>query len=93
MRTAVGKSFSPDRGLGRTWSPMLETIATREHEPGAKVEWDLAPQMQVTLAKRQHIRANFGVRFPINNFNSRAVELGFYLLWDWFDGGFLQGWR
>lgn len=92
-RTVVGKSFSPEGGLGRTWSPMVEFLGMREYESGAKVEWDMAPQMQVTLSKRQHIRANFGVRFPVNNFNSRAVQLGFYLLWDWLDGGIREGWR
>lgn len=93
FRSAVGKSFSPDHDLGRIWTPMLELVTAREYETGAKVEWDLAPQMQVTLSRRQHIRANAGVKFPVNNFNGRAIEIGFYLLWDWFDGGFLQGWR
>jgi mono/diheme cytochrome c family protein len=92
-RTAAGKSFSPDGGLGRTWSPMLELLGMREYESGAKVEWDVAPQVQVTLSKRQHIRANFGVRIPVNNFNNRAVQIGFYLLWDWLDGGIREGWR
>jgi hypothetical protein len=93
VRTAIGKSISPDRGLGRTWSPMVEFIMTREHEAGQRNNWDIAPQMQVTLARRQHIRASGGMRFPVNNRLGRSVEVGFYLLWDWFDGGFLDGWK
>jgi mono/diheme cytochrome c family protein len=93
VRIAAGKTFRVQNGLGRAWTPIVELLNAREYQPGAKHEWDLAPQFQVTLNQRQNIRANFGVRFPLNNFNSRAIELGFYLLWDWFDGGFLEGWK
>lgn len=93
IRSAFGKTLRQEKGMGRAWTPMLEFLATREIQRRSKTEYDIAPQVQVTLAQRQHIRANFGVRIPVNNFNSRAVELGFYLLWDWFDGGFLDGWK
>jgi hypothetical protein len=29
---------------------------------------------------------------PMTERDSRATELVFYLLWDWFDGGVLEGW-
>jgi mono/diheme cytochrome c family protein len=93
IRTAIGKTFREEQGVDRAWSPMLEILAARDLQAGARTEIDIAPQMQVTLAQRQHVRANFGVRIPVNNFNSRNVELGFYLLWDWFDGGFRDGWH
>lgn len=91
-RTALGRSFSQGGGFGRTWSPMVELLASRAFETGAKINWDIVPQMQVTLNTRQHIMANFGVRVPATNTTRRPVQFMFYLLWDWFDGGFREGW-
>ncbi|HTM50020.1 MAG TPA: cytochrome c [Bryobacteraceae bacterium] len=92
-RTVLGKSFTQGMGFGRLWSPMVEALADRELQAGAKTNWDLLPQIQVTLSKRQHVRADFGVRFPLNNTRGRATQALFYLLWDWFDGGLRDGWR
>jgi hypothetical protein len=92
-RTTLGKTFSQEAGRGRSWSPMLEILADREFATGEKVNWDLLPQLQVTLSRRQHIMANIGVRIPVNNTASRSTQLMFYLLWDWFDGGLREGWR
>jgi len=92
-RTAVGKTFAQDGGLGRAWTPMVEVLAARELETGATTSWDVLPQLQVTLSKRQHIMANVGVRFPVTDSGSRTTEVLFYVLWDWFDGGFLEGWK
>lgn len=92
-RSTVGKTFSQQMGRGRSWSPMLEILADREFATGEKVNWDLLPQFQVTLSRRQHIMANIGVRIPVNNTASRSTRLMFYLLWDWFDGGLREGWR
>ena len=50
------------------------------------------PQMQVTLNTRQHVMLNVGVRLPLNEAESRDAELVVYVLWDWFDGGFFDGW-
>ncbi len=92
-RTVLGKKFAPDRGLGRLWSPMVELLADRELAAGERVNWDIVPQFQVTLSRRQHLRANFGLRFPINDFGPRPTQVLFYLLWDWFDGSLLTGWK
>jgi mono/diheme cytochrome c family protein len=91
-RAAVGKSLAQNRGFGRAWTPMVELLADREFEPGAKTNWDVLPQLQVTLSRRQHIMANFGVRVPASNTAGRPVQVMFYLLWDWFDGGLREGW-
>lgn len=91
-RTAIGKTFTQGGGFGRMWTPMVEVLGARELETGALAEWDLLPQMQVTLSRRQHIRANFGVRVPVSNTAGRSTEIVFYLLWDWFDGGLREGW-
>ena len=85
-------AIAQENGLGRLWSPMVELLADRELATGEKVNWDVLPQLQVTLSRRQHIRANIGVRFPVNNTGSRSTQLVFYLLWDWFDGGLRDGW-
>jgi mono/diheme cytochrome c family protein len=90
-RAAAGASFTEGR-FGRTWSPMVEVLGVRELSTGAPSEWDLLPQMQVTLSKRQHVMASVGVRVPLTQTSSRPTRLLFYVLWDWFDGGILEGW-
>lgn len=90
-RIGVGGSVSQGE-WGRTWSPMLEVLAARELESGAATHWDLVPQVQVTLSTRQHIMANVGVRVPVNDASSRATQVLFYVLWDWFDGPLFGGW-
>jgi hypothetical protein len=71
---------------------MIEGLASRDLEQGATTKWDLVPQMQVTLSKRQHVMLNVGFRFPVNERSGRQGEFLMYLLWDWFDGGLLSGW-
>ncbi len=92
FNTAIGQSFGANHGLGRLWSPMFEFLAARDLVDKAKTNWDVVPQMQVTISKRQHIRANLGVRVPVNNTSGRQVQIVFYLLWDWFDGRLNEGW-
>jgi hypothetical protein len=74
------------------WSPMLEFLADRDFQPGATTNWDLLPEMQVTISKRQHIRANAGIRIPATNTTGRSAQIVFYLLWDWQDGRLNEGW-
>ncbi|MCC7173885.1 MAG: cytochrome c [Bryobacterales bacterium] len=92
-RTVLGKSFAPDGGRGRLWSPMVELLADRELAAGERVNWDVVPQFQVTLSRRQHIRANIGIKLPVNDFGPRSTQILFYLLWDTFDGRILDGWK
>ena len=91
LRLALGKSFQEGR-WGRVWSPMVEVLSARELASGEDVSWDLVPQVQVTLNTRQHVMANVGVRVPMNDTQSRDTQVIVYLLWDWFDGGFFEGW-
>jgi mono/diheme cytochrome c family protein len=91
-RGLIGKSFMPQR-FGRTWSPLVEILGARELGTDARVEWDVVPQMQVTLSRRQHIMLNGGVRIPVTERNGRDTQVLIYLLWDWFDGGFFDGWH
>jgi mono/diheme cytochrome c family protein len=91
-RAALGKSFTEGR-FGRSWSPIVELLAARDLEEGATIQWDLVPQMQVTLSRRQHIMINAGLRFPLSARSGRSTQVITYFLWDWFDGGLLDGWR
>ena len=88
----MGKTFAQNRGFGRIWTPMVEFLADRDLQAAAKTNWDIVPQMQVSLSKRQHIKANAGIRTPVNNTFGRATQILFYVLWDWFDGGLREGW-
>ena len=56
-------------------------------------EWDVVPQMQVSLSKLQHVLMSVGVRLPVNEREERKPQLLTYLLWDWFDGGLFQFWK
>ena len=90
-RAALGKSIAEGR-WGRTWSPMVELLGAREFVSGEPTLWDVVPQVQVTLSRRQHIMANIGVRLPMNHTATRQSQLWCYVLWDWFDGRLLEGW-
>jgi mono/diheme cytochrome c family protein len=91
LRFALGRTFTSGR-WGRAWSPMVELLGGRELADGAETDWDIAPQMQVTLNTRQHVMLNAGVRTPLNNREDRETQVIVYLLWDWFDGGLFAGW-
>lgn len=92
-RAAVGKTFAADNGFGRAWSPMVEILGARELVSGAKTQWDIVPQLQVSLSQRQHVLANFGARVPLTDSGPRDTQFVFYILWDWFDGPITEGWR
>ena len=71
---------------------MVEFLANRDLVDGAKTDWDVMPEMQVTLSKRQHIRADLGYRAPFTDTKGRQGQVNFYILWDWADGKFWEGW-
>jgi cytochrome c553 len=92
FNSTIGQSFAADHGLGRLWSPMCEVDANRNLVDAAKTDWDVLPQVQVTISKRQHIRGDIGLRIPATNTAGRQKQLMFYLLWDWADGKLTKGW-
>jgi mono/diheme cytochrome c family protein len=92
-RAAFGKGFNQNHGLGRLWSPMVELLADRDLQTGTRTNFDVLPQFQVTLSKRQHVRFNLGLRIPAANTRGRQMQVVFYLLWDWFDGKLWEGWK
>lgn len=89
-RAVVGKTVTQG-SWGRAWSPMIEILGATELDTGDTV-WDVVPQVQITLNTRQHVMANIGVRVPVTESGSRSTQLLMYLLWDFFDGGLLEGW-
>jgi mono/diheme cytochrome c family protein len=91
-RLAAGRQIYQGH-FGRSWAPMIELLGSKELDSHANTHWDIVPQFQVSLSKRQHVRLNVGVRIPVNDTDVRETQYGVYLLWDWFDGGFFEGWR
>ena len=67
-------------------------LAARELASGEDVNFDIVPQIQITLDKRQHIMLNIGVRTALNNRSREDTQVMFYVLWDWFDGTLFEGW-
>ena len=53
LRTAIGTTFAQDRGFGRAWSPQVEVLWARPL--GEASEWDVVPQLQISLSKLQHV--------------------------------------
>lgn len=88
-RTAIGKTYARQR-WGRAWSPMVEVLGAKPI--GAEPEWDVVPQMQVSLSGLQHVLLNVGLRIPVSDRERRNKTVMVYLLWDWFDGGLFSNW-
>ena len=91
LRTSIGTTLAQDRGFGRAWSVQVETLWARPE--GGPSEWDVAPQVQITLSKLQHVMVAAGVRIPLNEREDRPVQALVYLLWDWFDGSLFKYWK
>ena len=91
VRTALGYTLAQDQGFGRAWSPMVEVLVAKPG--GGATEWDLVPEMQVSVSKLQHVLLNAGVRIPLNGREERKPEVLVYVLWDWFDGGLFDFWK
>ena len=91
LRSAIGFTYMTDRGFGRSWSPQVEVLWARPF--GSESEWDVVPQLQVTLSKIQHVVIAGGVRIPVDAHGERGTAIVSYLLWDWFDGPFTSFWK
>ena len=91
LRAAMGRSFRSD-SVGHMWTPMVELSGSRDLESGAKTDWDVVPQVQVTLSRRRHVRADLGWLVPVTDTAGRSREVMLYVLWDTADGGLLEGW-
>jgi mono/diheme cytochrome c family protein len=93
FRAALGTSVGQGPlGLGRLWSPMLEISGNHDLTGGAATQWSIVPELQVTLNRRQHVRAALGYSIPLNQQATQPQQFVAYFLWDWFDGGLFSGW-
>jgi mono/diheme cytochrome c family protein len=74
--------------------PGVELTATAPFEPGERdaLQWTVLPQLNFGLSRRGHVRAAAGVELPLND-RTYDFRLHFYLLWDFADGMFWEGWR
>ena len=90
-RVGFGGTVAQDHGYGRAWSPMVEVLWARETY--RESEWDVVPQLQITLSKLQHVMVSGGVRIPVTERWERHPQVLTYLLWDWFDGGLFEFWK
>jgi mono/diheme cytochrome c family protein len=91
LRSALGRTFTL-QPHGRVWVPMVEVIGILDFGSTTELDLDIVPQIQIPLNRRQHVRMNLGVSIPVTRHDERATRVGTYLLWDWFDGGFFEGW-
>lgn len=91
LRTALGTSIMQDRGFGRAWSPQVEILWARPS--GGTSEWDVVPQVQITLSKLQHVMMAAGARIPLNERDERSTQVLVYMLWDWYDGSMFDFWK
>ena len=91
LRTAIGTTFAQDQGFGRAWSPQVEVLWARPQ--GESSEWDVVPQLQITLSKLQHVMVAGAVRIPVTQRSERPTQALVYLLWDWYDGSFFDFWK
>ncbi len=82
----------------RSVFPALELVADVPFERGAgadrkeAVQFVVTPQVRIGLNRRGHVALNVGAEFPLNDrdrFDWRAYA---YLIWDFADGGFFEGW-
>ena len=92
LKGVFGRTWTTGGPFGRAWTPMLGVLGSKDLGSGGDTHWDLVPQLQVTLNTRQHVTGSFGFRVPASDSSTRETQFVFYLLWDWFDGGVLEGW-
>lgn len=92
-RGALGRTFKKG-GVGRAFSPMIEVLGESEiTDETTTADWNLVPGFQLALSKRQHIRLGAGLSIPVTDADTRPLDCMVYLIWDWYDGGFMEGWK
>lgn len=78
--------------------PALEIVAEVPFERGTgaarkdAVQLSVLPQARIGLNKRGNIALNVGVELPINDTDRYDWRGYIYFIWDFADGGLLEGW-
>ena len=84
--------------LPRNVFPALEVVAEMPFERGTgsarkdTVQVSLLPQARIGLNKRGNIALNVGVELPVNDTDRYDWRGYVYFIWDFADGGLLEGW-
>lgn len=84
--------------MPRAFFPGLELVAELPFERGSgpdrksSVQLSVLPQVRIGLSKRGHVAINAGVELPINDTDRYDWRAYAYLIWDFADGGFFDGW-
>jgi mono/diheme cytochrome c family protein len=78
----------------RSINPAVELTAHVPFHPGDRdsVQWTVLPHLNIGLNRRGNVRAAAGVEFPLSD-QDYEWRFQFYLLWDFADGMFWEGWR
>lgn len=82
----------------RSVFPGLEMVAELPFERGtgpdrkSAVQLSVLPQVRIGLSKRGHVAVNAGVELPLNDSDRYDWRAYAYLIWDFADGGFFDGW-
>jgi hypothetical protein len=82
----------------RSVFPALEMVAEVPFERGtgpdkkSAVQWSILPQARIGLNKRGHVALNAGLELPLNDTERYDWRAYVYLIWDFADGGFFEGW-
>ena len=78
--------------------PGLEVVAELPFERGSgparksAVQFSVLPQVRIGLSKRGHVAINAGLELPLNDSDRYDWRAYTYLIWDFADGGFFEGW-
>jgi mono/diheme cytochrome c family protein len=78
--------------------PALEVVAEVPFERGtgpdrkSAIQWSAVPQARIGLNKRGNIALNVGVELPLNDRDRYDWRAYVYFIWDFADGGLLEGW-
>jgi mono/diheme cytochrome c family protein len=78
--------------------PALEAVAEVPFERGSgagrkeAVQLSIVPQMRIGLNQRGHVALNLGVELPLNDKDRHDWRAQVFLIWDFADGGFFEGW-
>lgn len=84
--------------LPRNVFPGLEVVAEVPFERGSgdtrkdAAQFSLLPQARIGLNKRGNIALNVGVEVPVNDTDRYDWRAYVYFIWDFADGGLLEGW-
>mgnify|MGYP001829104540 FL=1 len=82
----------------RSVFPALEMVAEVPFERGtgpdkkSAVQFSVLPQVRIGLNKRGHVAVNAGLELPLNDRERYDWRAYVYLIWDFADGGFFEGW-